>query len=499
MTEQLAKKYKDKLFSYQIGNVSNIIRIIESNNSVLDASDTGTGKTYTAVAACAELKLRPIIVSPKAILSNWKKVCKIFDVKPFFIVNYETLKYGKYYNEKGIRKVCPYLDYNKDAISSDDENDDKSDKDGKIKIIAETSLKNKKSSGGEFVEKQIEQQNIYTWNIPKKEKIIFIFDEVHKCTNFDTFNGQLLLSAKDTGYPIMILSATLADKPDKIKMFSYVLNFIDRTIVEKQKITFKQYIKIMESWIGRDTTPMVRIHNMLYPDRGTRMRIDSIPEFPTTQIVPVAYNISEKNEAEIQKEYENIADLLDELKEKKRKDKANILVAVLRAHQRIELLKIPLFVELTRDFLNEGKSVVIFVNFTQTLKTLAKMLDTRCLIYGEQTSVEREINIQEFQDNIEKVIICNIKCGGIGVSLHDLHGGHPRISLISPTWTSIDMQQCIGRIHRAGSRSKSLQRIIYIANTIEEKISDKLAVKLKQLNELNNGDLDLTNISFDRR
>jgi superfamily II DNA or RNA helicase len=493
MTEQLAKKYKDKLFSYQIGNVSNIIRIIESNNSVLDASDTGTGKTYTAVAACAELKLRPIIVCPKAILSNWKKVCKIFDVKPFFIVNYETLKYGKYYNDKGIRKVCPYLDYDKDAISSeDDESSDKSD--GKVKIIAETSLKNKKSSGGDL------ENNIYTWNIPKKEKIIFIFDEVHKCTNFDTFNGQLLLSAKDTGNPIMILSATLADKPDKIKMFSYVLNFIDRSVVEKQKITFRQYIKIMESWIERDTTPMVRIHNMLYPDRATRMRIDALGSlFPETQIVPVAYNISEKNEAEIQKEYENIADLLDELKEKKRKDKANILVAVLRAHQRIELLKIPLFVELAREYRNEGKSVVIFVNFTQTLKTLAKMLDTRCLIYGEQTAQERETNIQEFQDNVEKIIICNIKAGGVGISMHDLHGGHPRISLLSPSFNAIDMIQAFGRIHRAGARSKSLQRIVYVANTVEERICDKLAIKIKDINSLNNGDLDLTNISFDRR
>jgi superfamily II DNA or RNA helicase len=498
MSEQISKitkKYKEKLFPYQFGNVSNIIRIIESNNSVLDASDTGTGKTFTAVVACVELKLRPIIICPKAIISNWKKVCKMFDLKPFFIVNYETLKYGKYYNDKGIRKICPYINYDKDAVSEINNDENENEDESKIKITAKINLK----SGGGFTEKPVEKKNIYTWNIPKKEKIIFIFDEVHKCTNFDTFNGQLLLSAKDTGYPILILSATLADKPDKIKMFSYVLNFIDRNIVEKQKINFSQYMKIMDNWLNRDITPMVRIHNMLYPDRATRMRIDAIPNFPETQIVPVAYNINEKNESEIQKEYENIANLLDELKEKKSKDKANILVAVLRAHQKIELLKIPLFVELTRDFLNEGRSVVIFVNFTQTLKTLAKMLDTRCLIYGEQTAEEREINIQEFQDNIEKIIICNIMAGSVGISLHDLHGGHPRISLISPTFSCTNLIQAFGRIHRAGAKSKSLQRIVYVANTVEERICDKLAIKIKDLNSLNNGDLDLTNISFDRR
>jgi superfamily II DNA or RNA helicase len=464
--QAISKKYRGKLFPYQFGNLNNIIKIIQNNNSVLDASDTGTGKTFTSVTACIELKMKPIIICPKAVMANWKKVCKMFDLEPFFIVNYETLKYGKYYKydktkKKDLRKECPYIIYNKEN----------------------------------------NKEKIYTWKLPKNNKnnIIFIFDEVHKCTNLDSFNGQLLISAKETNLPIIILSATLADSPNKIKIFSFVLNFIDKNIVEKQKINFEQYIKIMDNWLARDTTPMVRIHNMLYPDRATRMRIDAIPEFPETQIFPIAYTISEKNEMEIQKEYEKIADLLDELKEKKSKDKGNILVAVLRAHQKIELLKIPLFIELTKDFTNEGKSVVIFVNFTQTLKTLSELLDTRCLIYGEQSDIERQNNIQDFQDNIEKIIICNIKAGGVGISLHDLYGGHPRISLISPTFNCTDLIQAVGRIHRAGAKTKSLQRIVYIANTVEERIADKLSIKIKDLNNLNNGDLDLSNINFDKK
>ena len=191
---------------------------------------------------------------------------------------------------------------------------------------------------------------------------------------------------------------------------------------------------------------------------------------------------------------------MEELKDKKNKDKGNILVAVMRAHQKIELLKIPTFIELVKQFRDEeGKSVVIFVNFTQTLKTLADMLDTRCLVYGEQTDNERQRNINDFQENIEKLIICNIKAGAVGISLHDLTGKHPRISLISPTFNCVDFVQALGRVHRAGGKSKSLQRIIYTANTVEEKICDKLATKLKDLNSLNNGDLDLTGVSWDKR
>ena len=85
------------------------------------------------------------------------------------------------------------------------------------------------------------------------------------------------------------------------------------------------------------------------------------------------------------------------------------------------------------------------------------------------------------------------------MSIHDLHGNHPRITLLSPTFNATELVQALGRVHRAGAKTKSLQRIVYIANTVEEKIADKLEKKIKNLNNLNNGDLDLTNINFDKR
>jgi superfamily II DNA or RNA helicase len=204
-------------------------------------------------------------------------------------------------------------------------------------------------------------------------------------------------------------------------------------------------------------------------------------------------------EIEIQREYESINDELQSLKGKIKKDKSNALVKILRAHQKIELLKIPTFIELANDFMHQGFSVVIFVNFTQSLKTLAKLLLTECVIHGEQTSEIRQMNIENFQKNKERLIICNIKAGGVGISLHDISGGHRRVALISPCWSSIDLTQALGRVHRANGKSKSLQRIIYTANTVEEKIAEKIQIKLKELNSINNGDLDLTNIVFEKK
>ena len=55
-----------------------------------------------------------------------------------------------------------------------------------------------------------------------------------------------------------------------------------------------------------------------------------------------------------------------------------------------------------------------------------------------------------------------IQAGGVGVSLHDLHGGHPRMSIISPTWSGQDLKQVLGRIHRAGSKTPAIQKIVFV-------------------------------------
>jgi superfamily II DNA or RNA helicase len=461
----LDTKIKDKLLSFQIEHTENLIHILNKNITALDASETGTGKTYCAIAACASLNLTPIIICPKSVIYTWKKVCKIFNVKPFIIVNYECIRIGKYYNQDNERIECPYIIYKPKDTSKDKYN-----------------------------------ETYYEWNLDKLDKnIIFIFDEVHKCSSISTLNGKLLYYTKLTEKNVLILSATIADNPEKFKLFYYILNFIDPKHVKEKKMTFMQYMSYMRSWIMRDAKPMYRIYTMLYPDRATRMRIDILKDlFPENQVTAIPYSMDKKREIEIEKAYQDISSYLDELKNKELKDKGNILTKILRAHQKIELLKIPTFVELTNDYIENNFSVVIFVNFTESLKLLSKLLFSKCLIYGEQTTQERENNIDLFQNNRSRIIICNIKSGGVGISLHDIEGGHPRVSLISPTWSSIDLTQALGRIHRAGAKSKSLQRIIYTANTIEEKIADKIEKKLKNMNEINNGDLDLTNIVFEK-
>jgi superfamily II DNA or RNA helicase len=460
-------KHKKLLLPYQVQNTENIINILNKNNSVLDASDTGTGKTYSSVCACAILELKPIIICPKAVMSNWKNVCKIFKVKPFFIVNYETLKYCKYYDEKSNRIECPYISIKK------------------VKVM------------DEFGEPKYTEQ--YEWlKLPKD--VIFIFDEVHKCSNIHTYNGLLLRAARETTKnKIILLSATLADNEQKFKIFYYVLNFIDREEMEKNNTSFKECMRLCSMWLNYVKNPMYEIHQKLFPEKATRMKIETLGDlFPETQITATPYSMGKTTEEKIESEYKLIFGALLELKDQKSKDKSSILVKILRSHQKIELLKIPTFMELALDFVDNGLSVVIFVNFTKTIETLASLLKTDCLIYGEQTDKQRQQAIDDFQSNKKHILICNSKAGGVGISLHDVHKKRRRASIISPCWSSIDLVQVLGRIHRAGG-TKSLQRIIYSATGVEEKIATKLQAKLKNLKNINDGDLNLSNIKFESK
>ena len=81
-----------------------------------------------------------------------------------------------------------------------------------------------------------------------------------------------------------------------------------------------------------------------------------------------------------------------------------------------------------------------------------------------------------------------MQAGGVGISLHDLYGV-PRMSIISPSWASIDVKQALGRIHRSGALSPSIQRIVYVAKTYEEEICKLIKTKFAVMDAINDGDL----------
>ena len=455
---------KDKLLPYQIDHSQNIAYSLKTYKRALDASDTGTGKTYTAIASAIRLKLKPLIICPKSVINNWKKVLDFFNCEYYGISNYESIQNCKYYPkslQEG-KKLCPFI---KRSIKI------KTDKKKKKKI---------KFNFGSKEEKQPKKDYLYQWNIP--DDMLLIFDEAHRCKNKRTTNSDVLKAAANCNSKILLLSATVSDKPENFALAGYTLGLYKN-------------MKEATLWIDKASeefsNPMQGVHNHVFPEYGSRMRIRDLGKlFPDNQILCQCYDMDDREE--IQKQYDLIAQAVENLK--KKEDASCALAQILYARMRIEMLKVPTFIELAREYLDQGLAIAIFVNFTETLNTIAKELKTDCLVYGEQTIEMRNKNIDDFNNDQSQIIICNIRSGGVGISLHDTNGKYPRISLISPGYSAVDILQALGRICRANCKTPVQQKILFANGTIENQMCDNIKDKIKNIGKLNDGDMLSYNI-----
>lgn len=439
-------KIKDStgLRSFQVPAVEKLCAAIKQNKAALDGSDTGTGKSYCASAVARELKMGIAVVCPKAVMSSWKKVIhNHFGMTAEFILNYESVKTGKYKNIGVWKKVS-------------------------------------RTSNREY----------FHWNIPKNT--LLVFDESHRLKGDGTINSRIALDAKRQGYTILCCSATNAINPIELKTVGLITG-IYKSGKWTQFLREHDCEKGRFGWeFGGDTTVLKKLNADLFLDRGVRLCRDELPDFPKCDIVAEAYDMDQVSEDEIKAIYSAMDKELTLLQARCKTAKeyqVNSMVVMLRARQKTELIKVPLFVDMAQEAIEDGMSVAIFVNFSDTVRALSKKLSTGCLVWGENKGDERDRHIADFQSDKKRVIIVNVKAGGAGLSLHDLNGNYPRIALISPTPSAVDLRQALGRVWRDGGKTKALQKIVFVANTVEEDVCEKVKAKLNNLDTINDGDV----------
>jgi superfamily II DNA or RNA helicase len=418
-----------KLLPFQITHADLLLNSIIKYNIGISAADTGTGKTYISIHIAKELKLKPLIICPKSVIYSWLDVIKKFNIEYYGITNYELIKNYSYYDNSNGNKLGK-----------------------KIKCS--------------FINKD------YTFNLP--DDSILIFDEVHKCKNKKTINSKLLLNIdiKTINYKLLLLSATLSDTIENFAVFATVLKLCPHIDL------YNMYMK------KKYDNNLCLIHKLVFPEFGGRMKLRDIKDLPDNIILPEKYYMD--NATEIQAQYELI-NLVATIREDQLNEANIVLEKILRARQRIEALKVYTIIDLINSSLENNLSVVVFVNFKNTIALITNEIPIKCQIHGEQSMKDRQTAIDLFQSNKERIIICTIQAGGVGINLHDTDGNFPRISIISPSWSAQDLIQSLGRIYRAGLKSKAIQKIVYCADTIEEDIANIIQQKLNNYASLNEG------------
>jgi superfamily II DNA/RNA helicase len=284
-----------------------------------------------------------------------------------------------------------------------------------------------------------------------------------------------------------MLSATLSDTPESFHIFGYMLGLYKS--LSQARNWVQGMIRDDKSYIGAQPK-LSSINNHIYPDKGSRIRISELGEkFPSNQISADSYFIEEIERKRINEAFATITKDATHIKSNLADNSnANILKEITKARQLIEKIKIPIIENMANEYIENGYNVVIFVNYNASIRELAKRFKTESIVNGEESVADRMANIEKFQNNETNIILCSNGAGGLGISLHDLHG-KPRVSIISPSFSSQELVQSLGRIYRAGSQTPALQRIIYCANTCEEIICNRLKEKLNFLSKLNDNDL----------
>ena len=437
-----------ELYDYQVSHATALTESLLNYGVAKDASDTGTGKTIVACVVAGNLDLsRVIVVCPKSVIPSWKRWLSQTAYKPdgatptSFVINYESLRTGNH--------AC---------------------------------LIRKKKS--------------FMWNAPRKTLIIF--DEDHKCKGRLTLNARMLYAARKGGFPTLLLGATSFASPLEMDAIGYALGLHRgyRSYVDWLVKCCGCYKDRWGSWKNppqaRYESVLQAIHDYIFPKRGSRMLISDIPDFPRNNIIIDTYAV--KDPEAVARAYVEIEKHWDALQERKLDDGEGALVEMLRARQEIELAKIPILIDLTKSDMHARMSVVIFVNFRGTLEILEEKLKSVdphiATIHGGQTVDERQRSIDDFQANGASILIATIGSGGVGISLHDTTGEHPRSALICPSFSAIELRQSLGRIHRNGSRSVATQRIILASETIEDAVCMKLKDKLLAIDTINDTDLN---------
>lgn len=455
------------------------IKLLDSlylNGIACDLSETGTGKTYTAAWIAKQFNAPLVVICPKSVKPEWEKVLAKFGVKADILTNFEKLMRGGTPWVK-FRDPKPIIDpkTGKPIIDS---------KTGKVKMEDHW------------------RYQLVECHLPIG--CLVVLDESHKCKGTTSLNAGLMIALKRQGYKVLTLSATQATNPLEMRAFGYAANLHNlyhwkQWCVDHGAEEIGRWGALTYDIDSKEAqAKMLDCHENLFltqsmASRLTRDEMGSL--FPENQVIAEAYDLG-SNDPKIRAVYDEMEEEIAKMEEQTENYSAHVFAEIMKARRRAEMLKVPLFEEMFEDLWDERKSVVVFMNFTESIQALYdrlnkqnKFKDKLGLLIGELSFKQRWKDIEDFQADRKRGLIANLKCGGASLNLHDLNGKYARATLINPSFSAIDMLQALGRIHRQGAKTKCYQRLIYAANTIEERACRRVQGRLNNLSCLNDGDL----------
>ena len=403
-----------------------IQKLVENKKFIL-ADDMGLGKTTSTIIAALESGSKKVlIICPATLKINWKREIENYSDKPvyiaegknfstdadFVIINYDIIKNFHDTKKKGESQI---LDANFDLVVVDEAHYIKNATAQRTKLINDL--------------------------VKKVDRLWLLTGTPMTSRPIDYFN---LLS--------------LIDSPVAKNWMAYAIRYCQgyQFNVGGRKVWNVMGASNLEEL--RDRTAGLTLRRLK----------ENVLDLPDKIITPVYLRLKSKMYEEIMGEYYDWYDKNPE----ESKSLTVQFTKLTKIRQVIADEKISQTIELAENIVEQGKKVIIFCNFTDSLNKICEHFGKAAVkVDGSMSKPERQHSVDSFQDSDKiKVFVGNIKAAGVGITLTAAEA----VIMNDLSFLPSDHAQAEDRAYRYGQKNNVLVYYPIFENTIEGIIYDIL-------------------------
>ncbi len=406
-----------------------IQKLVENKRYVL-ADDMGLGKTTSTIIAALESGAKKIlIICPASLKINWQREIENYTQRPVYISE------GKNFSTEHDFVIINY-----DIIKNF--HDPKKKDDSQIL-----------RAGFDLV---VIDEAHYIKN-PQAQRTKLINDFVKRVDRLWLLTGTPMTSRPIDYYNLL----NLVDSPVAKNWMAYVIRYCEG-------YQFKVGARKVWNVMGASNLEELR-------DRTSNMVLrrlkENVLDLPDKIITPVYLRLKSKKYEEVMGDYYNWYE--------KNPDESKSLTVqftkLTEVRQVIANEKVLNTIELAENIIEQGKKVIIFCNFTNSLEQIVQHFGKAAVrLDGSMSKPDRQNSVDKFQnDDKVKVFVGNIKAAGVGITLTAAEA----VIMNDLSFLPSDHSQAEDRAYRYGQKNNVLVYYPIFENTIEGIIYDILNKK----------------------
>ena len=393
------------------------------------ADDMGLGKTTATIIAALETGSKKIlIICPASLKINWQREIENYSDRPVYIAE------GKKFSTESDFVIVNY-----DILKNFHDTDPKK-KNGSI----------------------LNQSNFD----------LVILDEAHMISNPQAQRTKIINHfVKDIKRVWLLTGTPMTSRPMN---YYNLLNIIESPVAQNWMAYAIRYCQGYQFMAGRrkvwNVTGASNLEELR--DRTSKQILrrlkEDVLDLPDKIISPVYLRLKSKEYEELMGEYYDWFD--------NKKDESSSLTVqfskLMKVRKVIANEKTKQTIEFTENIIEQGKKVIIFTNFTDTLQTIYQHFGKQAVyLDGSCSKPHRQNAVDEFQENDKiKVFVGNLKAAGVGLTLTAAEV----VIMNDLSFVPAEHAQAEDRAYRYGQKSNVLVYYPLYENTIEGAVYDIL-------------------------